>query len=313
MKRSISFFLILAILLSCAVIFSGCSTAVDRNYPVTVGDVTLNSEPKNIVVLNDCVADIISCIGYDEKFVGRSSECDQDYLRIVESVGTPDAPSVDRIVELGADLVIADSSLTGAVRSQLEEAGVTTVVLDPATTPDELQALYTDLGVLLGGNVNGKKKGQKAYAGLMDTLGQFRTSGTGVVKTAVYLYLNDDGQLCTFEKGSLEQTIFQFNGATNVLMNREEALVDASELRLGSPSCIFYDDYAVINYLRNDEQLMHLRALRENKTCQILKENFYRHGVSCEQIVYDMVDFLNRLDEISAEATPDSATPDEYE
>ena len=307
MKRTLSFLIILAILFTCPVVLTGCSDEKASEYPVTVGGVTVEQEPLAIVVLNPSVADIVSYIDYDYKMVGRSIDCDQDFLSIVPSVGTPDNPAVDTIVNKGADLVIADSTLPDKVRKKIEAEGVTVVVLDPASDFDSLRELYISLGTLLGGSATGSKKGEKSYNELIDTLGQFKSSATGIVKTAVYLYLDKDGQLCTFTKGSMEQSVFNYSGATNVFANQEEALVDAAQLRMASPTCIFYDDYAVIDCLRNNEKLKNLRALKENRFCQLPLENFSRYGSTCELTVYKMVAFLNDLDK----ATDDEATPDQ--
>ena len=94
MKRILSIALALCMLLSCAVVFTACSGEKSGEYPVTVGGVTIEKEPKNIVVLNDVHADIISYIGYDIKMVGRSAECDQDFLSIVPAVGSAASPDV---------------------------------------------------------------------------------------------------------------------------------------------------------------------------------------------------------------------------
>ena len=307
MKRTLSLVLALVIMLSCAVFFAGCSQEDSKNYPVTVDGVTIEKEPEAIVILNDCLADVVSYIGYDYKMVGRSIECDQEFLSIVPSVGTPDNPAVDTIINKGADLVIADSTLNEKSRSALAEAGITVLTLAPATNKDKLKTLYSELGAALGGDVTGRNKGEKAFGDLFGMLEQFKTATTGVIKTAAYLYLDSEGLLCTFTKGSFEQLIFDYNGAMNTFSNQEEPAIDPTELRLGSPTCIFYDDENVPEYLMNDENLCKLKALNYDRLCCIPLKAFGRQGATIEQIVYTMIDFLNSLDE----ATPDEATPDE--
>ena len=307
MKRFISLTLILIMLAGCAALFAACSEEKDKDYPVTIGDVTLDKEPEAIVILNDCLADIVSYIGYDYKMVGRSIDCDQEFLSIVPSVGTGDNPAVDTIVNKGADLVIADSSLSDRSRDDLAEAGIPVVTLDTASNTEELKTLYENLGAALGGDVTGRKKGQKAYSDLFGMLDQFKTAATGVIKTAAYLYIEPNGRLCTFTKGSLEQLIFDYNSAMNVFANQEEPAIDETELRLGSPTCIFCDDENVIEYLHGEYELSGLKAVRNNSICVIPLKNFSRHGVTMEETVYKMIDFLNELDK----ATPDEATADE--
>ena len=308
MKRLLSLCIILAMLLGCVSLLGGCSQEGGKEYPVTYGDVTLEKEPEAIVVLNDSVADIISYIGYDIKMVGRAVTCDQQFLRVVPSVGMPDDPAVDTIVQKGADLVIADSTLSDKSRKKIEAEGITVITVDNATNKDELQALYGDLGMILGGNVTGREKGETAYQELFELLDQFTTAVTGVVKTAAYLYINDAGELCTFTKGSLEQKIFNYNGATNAFSNQEKPAVDLTELRLGSPDYIFYDDENVLEFLRYDENLTNLHALVNDHLYQLPKQNFFRYGTTMESTVYEMIDYLNKQDE----STPDELPTDIY-
>ena len=308
MKRTLSLCIILAMLLCCVPLLGGCSQDKGKEYPVTYGDITLDKEPQAIVVLNDSVADIISYIGYDIKMVGRSVTCDQQFLRVVPSVGLPEDPAVDTIAQKGADLVIADSTLKEKSRKKIEDQGITVVTVDNANNMDELKALYGDLGMILGGNITGREKGEKAYQELFDLLDQFTTAVSGVVKTAAYLYLDDEGQLCTFTKGSLEQRIFNYNGATNAFSNQEKTAVDLTELRLGSPNYIFYDDEAVLEFLRYDDNLTNLHALVNDQLCQIPKQNFFRYGTTMENTVYEMIDYLNKQDE----STPDEQPTDIY-
>ena len=308
MKRTLAILLSLALLLGCAAVLSGCSENKVEEYPVTYGDVVIEKEPEAIVVLNDCAADIISYIGYDVKMAGRSSVCDQSFLSVVPSVGTSDNPSVDAIIETGADLVIGDRTLAPDIRESLENEGIVVISAEKATDMEGLKALYSDLGAVLGGTVTGRKKGEDAYNKLFDLLDQFTAEATGVIKTAAYLYMDQNGQICTFTEGSIEQQIFDYNGAMNIFSNQEAASVDPAQLRLGSPTCIFYDEPSVLDYLRNDEALRHLAALNKGNTMSIPLKNFYRQGRTFRETVFEMIDFLNKLE---TESTADEATPDE--
>ena len=73
------------------------SCGEEKDYPVTVGKIKIEQEPKNIVILNKNLADIITAIGYDGKTVGRSDEVNQKSFKVVPSVGSAQDPSVDKI------------------------------------------------------------------------------------------------------------------------------------------------------------------------------------------------------------------------
>ena len=304
MKRTLSVLLALCLLMSCA-LFAGCSNNGNSdNFPVTVGEVTIDKEPVSVVVLSDKLADIISYIGYDIKMVGRSEECDQDFLKVVPTVGKASAPDVNAITAAGADLVIADGYLAADARQSIESAGVKVLVLNPATNKEELEALYTDLGTALGGKTAGAEKGKKGYNTLFDTLETLNTVSTGVVQTAAYLYINEAGQLCTFPAGSLEQTFFNYSGTSNVFISQTEPVVQAEYLRIESPTYLFVDSPDVLQVLQADPSLAGINALVNGHTLVIPKINFERHGSSVEQAVFDILSYIEKI----SKGTPDEAT-----
>lgn len=305
MKRTLSILLAVCLLLSCVGLFAGCSAKGDnQNYPVTVREVTIEQEPKAVVVLNDYLADIVSYIGYDIKMVGRSEECDQEFLQIVPVVGKAAAPDINTITSAGADLVIADNSLTADAKQNLEAAGIKVLQMQPATKLDELQALYVDLGTALGGKTTGAEKGQKSYDTLFDTLDTLNTATTSFVQSAAYLYLDESGQLCTFTEGSLEQKFFNYSGTTNVFAHQTEPVIDPDHLKIESPSYLFVDSTAVLEIMQADPSLANVSALKSGHTLVIPKKNFERHGTSVEQAVFDILSYIEKV----SKATPDEAT-----
>ena len=293
-------------LLSCAVFFTGCS-GVDTsgNWPVTVGGATIDKEPQNIVVLNDCFADIISYIGYDIKMVGRSDECDQDFLHVVPAVGPAASPNVSAITAAEADLVIADNTLSADAKSSIEAGGAKVVTLGVPTTEDALKQTYIDLGTALGGSEDGSQKGEKGYNELLDMLSSMNTATSNIVCTVAYLYLDGSGQLCTFVKGTLEYQFFNYNGNTNIFANQTEPVVKPEELHVGSPNYIFYDTEDVLNVLKADEQYAHVHALTNNGTLMISRKAFNRYGTSAEKAIYEILSFIEK----DRKGTPDEAAP----
>ena len=305
MKRTLSILLALCLLLSCAAVFTGCSgTGNSNEFPVTVADVTIDKEPQAIVVLSDKLADVISYIGYDIKMVGRSEECDQDFLKVVPVIGTAAAPDVNAITSAGADLVIADDTLAADVKQSIEGAGVKVLTLKPATNKDELEALYTDLGTALGGKTKGAEKGKGGFDTLFETLDTLNTVSTGVVQTAAYLYLNNAGQLCTFTAGSLEQMFFNYSGISNVFISQADPMIETEYLRIESPTYLFVDSDEVLQVINADPSLANVSAVKNGHTLVIPKINFERHGKSVEQAVFDILSYIEKI----SKATPDEAT-----
>ena len=290
-----------------AIFFSGCTAAENsKDWPVTVGGATIDKEPQNIVVLNDCFADIISYIGYDIKMVGRSDECDQEFLHVVPSVGKAATPDINAITTPETDLVIADGTLSADAKASIEEGGAKVVTLEVPTTEDALKQLYVDLGTALGGKETGSAKGEDGYTELLDMLSTMNTATSNIVCTVAYLYLDGSGQLCTFVKDTLEYKFFNYNGNTNIVDNQTEPVVNPDELHIGSPNYIFYDSEEVLALLKSDERYANIHALQHNGTLLIPRKAFNRYGTSAEQAIFDILSFIEK----DSKGTPDEATPD---
>lgn len=292
-KRAISLLLCIAMIFTMGLCLCACNDTKNSEYPVTIGDVTIEEEPKSIVVLSDCMADIISYMGYDVKMVGRNIECDQPFLSVVPIVGTANEPNVESIISYETNLVIAENTLSEDTKTALLEADIPVLTVTKATTLSELEALYVNLGTALGGNVTGKAQGQSSYDELFSTMSDFNDAiPNNVVKTCCYLYMDEAGTLCTLTKGTIEYDLFSYCSAINVFSEQEEPQVDISQLKISTPSFIFYDDEAVLDYLNSDPELSTMGALTQGKTYQVKKSYFTRQGTTCEELIYHMIDFM---------------------
>ncbi|MBQ6625801.1 MAG: ABC transporter substrate-binding protein [Ruminococcus sp.] len=305
-KKIVSLILCICLVAVMALSLTACKGDKSNEYPVTIGDVTIQDEPLNIVVLSDCFADIVSYIGYDVKMVGRSVEIDQEFLSVVPLVGTASAPNTEAIISSETDLVITEQALPENVTATLTDAGVQVLTLKKPTSFEELSSLYVNLGTVLGGNVTGKEKGKNAYDELTGTMSDFKNAiPSNVVKTACYLYFNENYELCTLTSGSIEHEFFSYCGAINVFDDQETELVDLELLKISTPTYIFYDDEAVLTYLSNDSELANMSALSNGNTMQVKKTQFSRMGTTYEELIYKMIEFM-----FIEEATADEATPD---
>ncbi len=308
LKRVISLILCVLLILSMGLCLCSCKDKKGDEYPVTIGDVTIEKEPLNIVVLSDSLADIISYMGYDLKMVGRNIECDQEFLSIVPIVGSAQAPNVDAIITYEADLVITENTLSDATKRDLSDAKIPVVTLSKATSFEELKALYRNLGTVLGGNVTGKAQGESSYDELIKTLDTYEDAiPNDLIKTACYLYLNENNELCTLTKGSIEYSLFDYCGAINIFPNQETATVDLEQLKIGTPTYIFYDNERVLDYLENDSELSTIGAVERGDVFEVKKSYFYRQGTTCEELIYRMIEYMFILDE----ATKDEAATEE--
>jgi iron complex transport system substrate-binding protein len=279
----------LAIVMICTTAFalSGCSSKSE--YPVTVGSVTINSQPEKVVILSKNLADIISCIGYDVNMTGRSDEVTQSGLQVVPTVGTAQTPNSASIDEVGADVVFADSTLTEVAKEEIESLGVPVVVIDDAQTPKQVKSIYKKIGRILGGNVTGQSKATTAVNDLLSTMKDVKeaVAGDTVVKTICYLYI-DNGVLKTMSNGTWGATMLDYTGAVNAFKNTDGNVVDTETLLRSNPDCIFCADEDVITYLKTSSVYSELDALTDN-TYVVAYDDINMQGYTALDVLENMI------------------------
>ena len=313
MTKKIISLTLCVVLIACSMLcLCSCKNKKTDEFPVTVGGVTLESEPNNIVVLSPELIDIISCIRYDVKIIGRSVECDQEFLSVIPTVGSETDPDTSAIIANKADLVIVSKPLPAAAANSLKNANIPVATFNIAKNFTELKKLYTDLGTLLGGKTTGAQQGVRYYDELFASLKRFQDAvPNDILLTACYLYLDENGTLCTFTNGSIESKIFAYNGAKNVLDTQDTPQVDLQYLRLSTPQFIFVNDKTVIEYLKSEDTLKNMYAIMYDKLFVIRKADFDRHGDTFQTVVFEMMDYM--FSKEKEEATADEATPDQIE
>ncbi len=284
--RVISVFMAVILTLSIACCFNSCGR--EKEFPVNIGEVVIKSEPENIVVLDKNLADIISCIGYDVKMVGRSDEVNQEFLEVVPAVGTKADPDLEKIKGLDTDMVITDMSMDESLIKTIKKAGIKVVQFGVAQTQKQLNNTYKNIGRVLGGNVTGVAKGDGAYKELNETLENIKSAAEydSVVRTACYLYISD-GVLKTMNKGTWGDIILKDTSAINVFEHAETDVVKNEELKIANPDFIFCSGQDVIDYLNNNDTLYELDGL--DNTCVIKYDEITMQGYTSLDVLEVML------------------------
>ena len=307
-KRIVSIALAFVLALSVAVTFTGCG---NDDYPVEVANITIESEPKNIVVLDASTADIISYTGYDIKMVGRSDEVNQDWLSVVPSVGSQTAPDVDKIKTYETDVVFAGENLDKSVKESLEKENIKVITMSQAKTPKSLETNYVTLGKILGGKVTGTNKGASSYDDLISNMENVKSSvktqiNSDILYTVCYLYY-EDNNLKLMTSGTYGDMLLGYTGAVNAAVNIDENKVDVNTLKVANPNFIFYADEATLNAIKADAVLSKLTAVTGGKTLMVTADDMNRQGKTALDTLQKMTEFMYPSLKKSA-ATKDEAS-----
>lgn len=306
-KRVISITLAAVLVLASVLTFTGCQ---ESDYPVDVANITIESEPENIVVLDPSSADIISYMEYDVKMVGRSDEVNQEWLSIVPSVGAENTPDVSKIVESDADVVFADASLDKSVEDELKSENITVIKMSQANTVTQLETNYLTIGKILGGKFTGASKGEEAYESLIGEMEQVKSAvqseiNSDILYTVCYLYLEDNG-LRLMTSGTYGDMLLGYTGAVNTAVNIDENSVDVNTLKIANPNFIFYADDATLEAIKQDSVLSNLDAVKNGKTLMITQAEMTRQGRTALDTLQKMVSFMYPS-LAKSDSTPDEA------
>ena len=293
MKKLIAGIICAVLVLGTALSLSGCG---DKNYPVKIANLTIDKEPKSIVVLDPNSADIISYMGYDVKIVGRSREVDQKYLDVAPVMGSAVSPSVQDIIDSGATVVFANEGLNDDFEQSLEKEGIAVIKMSVAETPKQLETNYHTIGKILGGNDDGDAKAASSYDKLISAMEQRKSEASAKNATALdtvcYLYY-EQGGLRLMTSGTYGDMLLGYTGSVNVAVNIDENKVDVNTLKVANPKYIFYSDDSTLKAVQADPVLSKLAAVTGGKTMQITKDEMSRQGLTALETLEKMIGFIH--------------------
>lgn len=230
----------------CAVLtvllFAGCGQPNDissgagaQDYPVTIGTVRLNSEPKGVAVLSVNLADVVLALDYEIVLKAKSAECTQSDLSVLPNVTADDAA---KIKSLGVDLVLTDKDLSEAQKTALNQKGITVLKIQQATEREDLDRLYSQVGAALKGAKTGYEHGikisQSIFLTIDDVTRVIPDSNTPI--TAVYLY-DLDGGAATGDM--LQGKLLEAAGLVNAADDGTKGKFGIEELLRANPQYIF--------------------------------------------------------------------------
>jgi len=130
---------------------AGCAVVVACHAPTPPDRSAQGSPPQRIVVIAPAAAEMLDALGAADRIVGVGDFVDRpEFLAGLPRLGAYDAPNLERILELRADLVVTSDAVASAPAARrLQALGVEVLALETDTFEGTLRALET-LGARLG-------------------------------------------------------------------------------------------------------------------------------------------------------------------
>lgn len=235
------------------------SGTVSLEYPVTINEITINSKPQKVAVLSGSLADVVLAIGYETSLVLASEDCTQPDLQVLQKVSATDT---NAIIESGADLVLAET-MDDSIRTTLEEAGITVLLLDRATNREDFERLYSEVGTALNGSSTGYNAGIKAAQKIFSSLDDLARLAPDSSTVVTACYISDlNGYAVTGDE--LGSVMMSYMGLTNIFKGREGGTFTYEDLNLSDPTMIFCTE-EVRTQLLSDTQYAELTAVQTGR------------------------------------------------
>ena len=268
MKRPLAALLGILLVLSICV---GCgpkgdisSGVAEQDFPVTVNEVTIQDEPKGVVVLSPNLAEVIMALGYEMQLCGKGAACTQEDLSVLPDMTLDDPQS---ILGVGADLVLTEDVPSEEQKQGLNDAGIDVVTIAPATSREDFTRLYREVGSCMMGGVKGYERGEKIAEGIFSTIDDIsrQIPQTDTPVSVCYLY-DVEGGVVTGD--TLEGKLIECAGLINAASDGAGNHMDVETLLMVQPQYIFCPT-GLKDTLAQTDQYKDLTAVQEGRVYEM--------------------------------------------
>ncbi len=298
-RRLFSLFLAAVVAMGCLVL-SACGkdseTKSRDNWPVQIGDVTLEQAPMRVVCLSNNAIELACIIGYSSQLVGRAYDCDYYQVQSLTACGTAASPSVSAVLSLEPDLIITDSTTPSEALFELSQTDI--IILEKATSRSTLINLYEDIGSIFGGNVAGREKGNHTVNEILMKLDDIARLVYEEEEVYVCIVLNDAVTQCA-TGDTLTEMLIQMAGGLNGATDGARNDFGLDDIRDADPEVLICPPSAHSSMYAERELL---------ETTAMQTQQLYSFDVKLLDVQgYDMIEVVWRLAHI---LHPDIVTED---
>ncbi len=260
---------------------------LETNGAVVVSDqmgrkVIVEDVPQRIISLSPSNTEVVFALGLDDRVVGVTEYCNYPPEALEkDQVGGFSTPSIERIVELEPELILA-STIHEEEVIRLEELGLPVLVVESSTLID----LYTSISLVA--EVTGIVDDGEA---LIDSMRKRINAVESIVagidpedKVRVYYEVYSD-PLMSAGKGAFINEIISLAGGVNIFadINENYPTISAEVVAERQPDIILFPDYHgtadfVIDGMTARPGWESIPAVRENRVYAISDDTFARPG-----------------------------------
>lgn len=282
---------ILLLAMATIIALTACGQVDNNPLNLTVKDdlgheITIGKPPKTIISLTPNMTEIVYFLGLGDKLIGRTNYCNYPpAVSKVQSIGDVTTFSIEKIVEMNPDIVVANRMISLEFIEKLQSMGLNVAAFDPNSVEgiiDTIKRIALICGVphntdpLYSALINHKKQqnGKIVYVEIWNkpptTFGK-DTFGSDVIKWVGATNLGDslEGAYPT----TTDESIIKINPDVVVIPTKSKTAVEEFKSRKG------FDI---------------LKAVKENRVFAIDEDIMSRPGPRIIDAIKQLEVFLNR-------------------
>lgn len=205
-------------------------------------EVNIESTPERIISLSPSNTEVSFALGLEDRIVGVTEFCDYPPEATEKDlVGGFDSPSIEKIVELEPELVLA-STIHEEEVGRLEEMDIPVLVVESS----ELTELYDSIA-LVADMTGVSEAGEELISSMQERIGAVEEKVADIdeaERTLVFYEVYSD-PLMTAGKGAFINEIITLAGGNNIFGDVEENYpqISAEKVAERQPEVILYPDY----------------------------------------------------------------------
>jgi len=257
-------------------------------WPRTVQDdlklpVTVHSEPFRIVSLAPSNTEVLFALGLDDRIVGVTEYCNYpDGALDKEKIGGFSTVSIEKVVALRPDLVVASSGNNQDTVERIKSLGVPVYFADVESL-NGIYATFEKLGYITGTY----EKASEIISGLKIREDKVRKEGEAFVKKPVVAHVIWHDPIYASGKGTFQDELIHIAGGVNafsdknshVIVNIEEFVNKNPDILMVNSGCGMGSDNAnIMEYFMNEPRLSGLSAISSNRTIMVDSDVVDRAG-----------------------------------
>lgn len=247
---------------------------------VTSGTQASGGEQIRFVSLGPTITEKLYLLGVEDRLVGVTTYCTRPPAACSkEKVGSVTQVSIEKILDLRPDLVLATSLMEARAVRRLRRLGMAVAVFDEPVSFGQMNRQFTELGRIVGK----EDRGRKIVRVTEQRVARMREKAEGLEKPKVFIQIGSR-PLFTATRHSFLNDMVELAGATNIAAGAKTGFCSREEVLARDPDVILITGMGIVpeNEKKVWQRFKALNAVRSNRifmldsyiTCSPTPETF---------------------------------------